>query len=187
MHQHVLTLMTWLSDLSASSADWTIRWPISLCNFPIAMASVVGHWASVRGKCCHCQTCQHTFSLNILYLWHPGILWWHCPGGSHTHQTSPICCSLPDLQILPHILGSKQTYSCIINSFFHNDIAVIAAQVVRLTVNFSKKPGVNQEAASPGHFLRSSISVSVRCTYGWRMDQSFLCHVRVGRTLRGNR
>lgn len=42
-----LTLMTWLSDLSGSSADWTMRWPMSLCNLPMAMASVVANTPSV--------------------------------------------------------------------------------------------------------------------------------------------
>lgn len=40
--------MTWPSDLSASSADLTMSWAMSLCSFPIAMASVGKHGASVR-------------------------------------------------------------------------------------------------------------------------------------------
>ena len=34
-----ITCITWLSDFSGSSADWTINWPISLCSLPIVMAS----------------------------------------------------------------------------------------------------------------------------------------------------
>lgn len=34
-----LTCITWLSDFSGSSADWTMSWPISLCSLPIVMAS----------------------------------------------------------------------------------------------------------------------------------------------------
>lgn len=64
-----LTLMTWLSDLSASSADWTIRWPMSLCNFPIAMASVVGYWTSVWGKSCPAPRKQSALRNKLFTLW----------------------------------------------------------------------------------------------------------------------
>lgn len=52
--------------------------------------------------------------LKTLYLWHSGTLWWHCLGGSRTHQTSPICCQLLDRRTRLYSLRRKQTY-CRIN------------------------------------------------------------------------
>lgn len=52
--------------------------------------------------------------LKTLYLWHSGTLWWHCLGGSRTHQTSPICCQLLDRRTRLYSLRRKQAY-CRIN------------------------------------------------------------------------
>lgn len=116
---------------------------------------------------CILRDLSHTaFPLKTLYLWHSARPWWHCLEGSHTHQTSPICCPLLDRRSRLYSLRRKQTYCCVNHS--------------------SSGCATREQLASPGLFLRSSSSASVRWTYGWTMDQSFRCHVRVGRTLRGN-
>ena len=45
VHLGCLTLTTWLSDLSGSSAACMIRCPMSLCNLPMAIDSIMGHGA----------------------------------------------------------------------------------------------------------------------------------------------
>lgn len=45
VHLGSLTLTTWLSDFSGSSALCMIRWPMSLCNLPMAIDSMMGHGA----------------------------------------------------------------------------------------------------------------------------------------------
>ena len=69
--QPILTLITWASVRSASSADWTISWPMSLWTFPIAMASVAAERNNVK------RTVSNTVSLedskrsthNITFEW----------------------------------------------------------------------------------------------------------------------
>lgn len=101
-----VTLMTWLSDPSESSADWTITWPMSLCNFPIAMAS------EGRKEEHHFESffTSTVVVLKTLYLWHSGTQWWHYLEDSRKRQTSRIYCSLLDLQILPRILQGRPEF-----------------------------------------------------------------------------
>lgn len=115
--------MTWLSDLSGSSADCTIRWPMSLCNLPIAMASVRDTEHQCEGMTVPVWWNQSALT-NTLYLWHSGTLWWHCLGGAQTHRTSRICYSLLDLQTPRRNLGKKTAYWCVNNSSPHHELTV---------------------------------------------------------------